>query len=189
MTVEEIFANLATHMKKGLMMHDQLATIFGFLNLSGYQKCHEYHYFEETYNYRCLQNFYLENYCKMILPQEQENWEVIPSNWLKHIKQDVDSNTKRAAIKDMTKIWVDWEKETKALLQNDYKELEEQGEIYAAFKIADFLKDVSNELRIAQEKQINLETFGYDITSIIEEQQFLYNKYKKMMKKIYEDDD
>ena len=40
MTVEEIFSLLSTHMAKGLMIHEQLATAFGFLNLCGYRKCH-----------------------------------------------------------------------------------------------------------------------------------------------------
>ena len=189
MTVEEIFSNLIAHMKKGLNMHNDLAMIFGFLNLKGYQKCHEYHYFEESRNYRDLQNFYLENYHKMVSIKEIEKIEVIPTSWFKHIKSDVDTNTKRSAIRDMTKIWVDWEKETKKLLESNYKELQEQGEIFAALKIANCLKDVAEELLIAEEKQIDCETFGYDITSIIEEQISLYKKYKKLINKIHEGDD
>ena len=56
MTSEEIFSHLSSHMIKGLMIHDQLASAYKFLNLCGYSKCHEYHYFEESRTYRCLQN-------------------------------------------------------------------------------------------------------------------------------------
>lgn len=35
-SVEEIFSKLASHMIEGLMMHDQLASYFLFLNLNGY---------------------------------------------------------------------------------------------------------------------------------------------------------
>ena len=57
-------------------------------------------------------------------------------------------------------------------------------EICAALKIKEFLKDVDNELIVAQKKYINLETIGYDIISIVEEQEDLYKKYDK---KIYKD--
>jgi len=34
---------------------------------------------------------------------------------------EVDTNTKRSAVKDSMKKWVDWEKETKVLLEASYK--------------------------------------------------------------------
>ena len=189
MTVEEIFSHLAAHMIKGLMIHDQIATAYGFLNLCGYKKCHEYHYFEESYNYRCLQDFYLNTYHKLIPEEKIENPAVIPSSWYKYSKIDVDANTKRSAVRDMMKKWVDWEQDTKTFLESSYKQLYDQNEICAALKIAALLKDVSKEWQYASEKHINLETSGYDISAIIAEQQPLCKKYWEKMKCIYEDDD
>lgn len=186
MTVEEIFSHLSAHMIKGLMIHDQFSSVYGFLNLCGYKKCHEYHYFEESFNYRCLQDYYLEHFGKLIPEEKISNPDVIPTNWYKYHRAEVDVNTKRAAIKDMMKKWVDWEKETKQLLQQSYKELYEMGEICAALKIAELLKDVSQELKYAEEKHINLETTGYDIGAIVGEQQSLCKKYWEKMKCIYE---
>ena len=117
----------------------------------------------------------------MIQEEEIEKVEIIPSNWFKHSKNEVDANTKRSAVKDFMKIWVDWETETKSVFQKFYKELYDMGEICAALTIKKFLEDVDKELNRAQMKYINLETIGYDINSIVKEQKDLYKKYKKLV--------
>ena len=189
MTVEEIFAQISTHMAKGLLIHNQISLLFGFLNFNGYQKCHEYHYYEESYNYRCLQNFFLSHYSKIIHETQVEEPNVIPQTWYKFSKADVDSNNKRSAVKDIMKKWVDWEKETKLLLQNSYKQLYELNELDGAFKVASFIQDVSEELANAQQEQISLESMGYDIVYMTDIQPTLYKLYYDKIKKIYEDDE
>ena len=189
MSVEEIFSELCAHMQKGVRLHDQFTTIYDFLNLKGYKKCHEYRCFEEHYGYRKLKNFYINNYQKIVIEKENKFEDIVPQNWYKHVKSDVDAGTKRSAIKDMMKLWIDWEQDTKNLLTKSYKELYELGEIYAALEISQYLNDVSMELIAAQQWQIDLESHGYDLTVIIPEQEALYKKYKKKMKQIYEDDE
>lgn len=189
MTVKEIFSALAAHMAHGLIFHNELSTIFGFLNLLGYQKLQEYRYFDETYNYRDLQDFYLDHYNKMIEPQTEEIKNIIPSRWYNYTKMEVDVGTKRSAIKDVMKEWINWEESTCTLLKQSYTNLLEQGEIFAALKIADYLKDTTNELQEAREKYINLESIGYDMVSIVEEQEELCKVYKKKIKHIYNEDD
>lgn len=183
--IEDIFSTLFAHMRKGVQMHNDLAYAFGFLNLLGYKKCHEYHMLEELHNYYEAKDFFLYNYSKMLIDENYEPVEIIPANWYKHSREDVDVNTKRSAIKDLTKIWVEWEKETKKLLEEKYKELYEMGEVLCAIKIAEMIKEVSEELKLAQEKQINLDSIGYDISLIVDEQSDLYDKYKEKIKSIW----
>ena len=188
MTVEEIFSKLVAHLREGLMFHKQLVQIYSFLNLCGYQKCQEYHYYEESYNCLCLRNFYMKHYYKLIPPQDVKNPELIPSSWYKYKKMDVDINTKRSSIKETLQKWVNWEESTKKLLEEDYIELYNMKEIAAALKIAELINDVSEELQRAQEKLINLSSSNFDMTLILEEQNDLYEKYKKKIKNIYKDD-
>ena len=178
MTMEEIFSKIAMHMIKGIMFHEQVANCYGFLSLEGYKECHEYHYYSEIINYRHLYHYSLDHCHKLIKLGEIEDPAIISSNWYKYTKTDVDVNTKRTAIRDLMKSWIEWERETKQLLENCYKELYELGEIAAAIKISCFIKDVCNELQHAEEKRIKLETIGYDINTIIQEQHDLYEKYK-----------
>lgn len=185
MTVEEIFSSLATHMIQGIMIHEQLANCYGFLSLDGYKMCHEYHYQHEICNYRCLYHYFLGNYNKLLPVDDISNPSIISSNWYKYTRSDVDINTKRNAIRDLTKTWVEWEKETKTLLEKSYKELYEQNEISAALKIACFLKDVEHELKHAENKRIALETIGYDMGDIMAEQKHLCKKYKDKIACLY----
>lgn len=166
-------------------MHNHMATLFGFLNLYGYQRCQEYHYYEESYNYRCLQNFFLSHYKKMIYEQDSEKVDIIPMNWYKYNKNDVNSSDSRSTIQNIMKKWITWEQDTKNLLQASYKELYQLGEINAALKIAEILKDVCQELKLAEQKLINFEMMNYDMISIIDEQQHFYKKYSKKIKQIY----
>lgn len=189
MTIEEIFSNISTHMAKGLLIHNQMASLYGFLNLKGYQKCHEYHYYEETCNYRHLQNFFLSHCNKMIHENSIEQPDIIPNNWYKFTKKEVDVNNKRSAVKDLMKKWVEWEKETKTLLELSYKQLYELNEINCAIEIMYFIKDVGKELVDAQETYINLESMGYDIVYIIDRQPDLYTQYCKKIKEIHEGDE
>lgn len=189
MTPEETFSTILAQKAKGVMIHDQLASIFNFLNLHGYKKCHEYHYLSESYDYRSLYDFYLDNYHCLIPNQVINSPQIIPSNWFKHKKEEVDVNTKRAGIKDAVKKWVDWEQETKELLESSYKNLYEENEIFASLKIAKCIEEVGEELLEAQKLLINLDTIGYDISLIVDNQDAIYNKYHKKIKKLYGDDE
>ena len=188
MTVDEIFNKLAAHLEKGLIIHNQIADGFGFLNLIGYQKCHEYHYFEESKNYRAFNAFYLVNYYKMIKYEPTDNPQIVPQNWYKYSKTDVDVSTKKNGIRELLKKWVDWEKETQDLLAACYKELYGINELAAAFYLQELIAEVSDELRGAQEKFINLEAMNYDLSQIVSEQEQLYEKYNEKIKHLYEDD-
>lgn len=168
-------------------MHNDMATLFGFLNLYGYQKCQEYHYYEESYNYRELQNFFLSYYKKMIDEDVWEKIDIIPSGWHKYNKNDVDSSNNRSTIQNIMKKWVAWEEDTKNLLQASYKQLYQLGEINAALKIAELIKDVCEELNWANQKLINFEITNYDLVAIVDEQQYFYKKYNKKIKQIYKD--
>ena len=182
MTVEEIFAALAAHMAKGIQIHNAIAAAFGFLNLHGFQRCHEYHFLEESKSFRALQNFYLDTYHKVIPIGAIEAVDIIPTNWYKHIIADVDINTKRNGIKELMKKWVNWEQETQNLWKVSYTNLYSLGEVFAAIKIGYFLEDNALELSNAYKEQNNLETIDYDMSVIIENQDALYHHYSQKIK-------
>lgn len=114
-----------------------------------------------------------------------EQMKVIPSSWFKYDQFEVDNGTKRNAIRDMMKQWIDWEKSTKDLLQRMYKEMCDLNDIAGATKIEEVLCDVCEELKNAEKKWLKLETIGYDIGLIMDEQEALYNKYCNKIKKLF----
>lgn len=184
MIVEEIFTKLKNHMLEGMVFHDQLARYYDFLNLKGYKRCHEFHYFEETIGYRKLCRYFMNHYNMFIPYDDMDNPQVIPESWYRYTRQEVDPGTKKTAIKTGVEKWVKWEKATKQLYQDMYHELISIGEVAAAKKVAEYVCDVDCELKYAERKHIDLETIGYDLPTIVMEQHELHEKYRKMLEKI-----
>lgn len=188
MTVDEIFSKLAAHMAKGVSIHNYMVSAFNFLGLKGFAKSQEYHYYEETKNYREFLNYYLNNYYKIVVEERTEIPEIIPTNWYKYMKMDVDISTKKNGTRDIFRKWIAWETETKKLLEVSYQELYELKEIAAAIQVLYLIEDVEKELRGAQEQLIDLEAINFDMSQIVAEQQSLYDLYKEKIKNLYEDD-
>ena len=186
MTVEEIFSGLNAHMIKGMMIHEHLANYYDFLGLKGYKRCHEYHYLDESINHRKLNRYYINHFNKLIPESKIDDPDVIPDGWYRYTRQDVDSNTKRNAVKTGLEKWVMWERETKKLYERMYKELMDIDEVAAAMFVKGMICDVDCELKKAERYHLNKIATAYDIVDIIEEQKSKHDKYKKMMEKIGE---
>lgn len=184
-TVAEVFAKIKAHMLEGMVMHDEMARYYSFLNLKGYEKCHEYHYAEETKNYRNLCRYYMEHHNTFIphLPMNQPD--VIPEGWRNAKRKDVDKGTKQAGVKAGMSKWVEWEKKTKELFSDMYFSLVEIGEAAAAEEIARYVRDVDDELKCAESKHLTLESIGYDLSTIVSEQDMLYEKYRSKLANIF----
>ena len=186
MTVEEIFKELSEHMIKGFMIHEKLANYYDFLSLKGYKRLHEYYYLEESCMYRKLCRYYINHYDKLIPESSFDDPEVIPVNWYRYSRHDVDVSSKRNAVKTGIAKWVDWEKETKKLYQNMYKELMDLGEVAAAQFIGEYVCAVDYELKKAERCQLNRVSTDYDIVSITQDQHDLHDKYKHKVKEVGE---
>ena len=177
MTIEEIFGKISAHMVEGLMLHSQMAEYYEFLGLDGYSQCHEYHYLCESRSYHKIIIDYIKCYNKLLPVSAAEDPGIIPASWRKYARTDVDTNTKRNAVKTGLEKWVTWERESKQLYEQMYQELMNLGEIATAQKILDLVKDVSEELKVAEQYHLNKRATDYDIVDIIEEQECKKDKY------------
>lgn len=184
MTIEEIYSQIANHMIKGMMIHEQLANYYDFLGLGGYKRCHEYHYLKETCSYRSVCRYFINHHNKLIPETPIDNPEMIPASWYNYSRQDVDASTKRNAVKNGLTEWVKWETETKDFYEHMYAEAMKLEEVASACKIKELIMDTDRELKKAQRYHINKMAADYDMTYIIEEQDEMHDKYKCKMKKI-----
>lgn len=182
MTADEIFLKLNSHMIEGIMLHDQLASYYDFLDLPGYKRCHKYHAQHEMKARRKLLEYYTCHYGHSAPEVQAADPRVIPSNWSGHTRRDVDANTKRKAVREAFTKWYDWEKSTKELYQRAYKSLFELGEVAAALRIGKLIKDVDCELKDLENEAIKLTSLDYDLDFIYECQHKIHSKYKHMMK-------
>lgn len=180
MPVEEIFSEIVNHMAEGILYHRSFYKAYDFLGLFGFAQCQTYHAIEETESYHKLLHYFSTHYHKLLQDKEIKSPELIPSNWYKYTTMDVDAGTKRSAIRELMTKWISWEKETKNLYQTMRQKLYEIGEIAAALEIDKLIIDVSEELKHAEKQFIKLESIGYDLPTIIDWQQPMYKKYKKV---------
>ena len=184
MELKEIYSGIVSHMIKGMMVHAQMADYYDFLGLQGYKRCHEYHFLKETCAYRGVSRYFI-NHHDMLIPDERiENPNVIPESWFNHKREDVDSSTKKNAIKAGLTKWVEWERDTKAFYQQMYQELINLGEIASACKVKELIVDVDCELKKAERYWLNKEAMSYDMPTIISEQKKKHDKYKKKCEKM-----
>lgn len=184
MTVEEVFATLNSHMVTGLMLHDQLAEYYDFLNLHGYKRCHEYHAIKEFALRRTLVRYYINHYNRLLPETAVEDPNVLPNSWRAYERKQVDAGTKKRAIRDGMAKWEDWETSTKALYEKSYTQLCELGEIAAACKIKELLMGVDQELKCATRNSIKLASIDYDLPTIYLCQDELHEKYANKSKDI-----
>lgn len=182
MTVEEIFNQLAQHMVKGLMIHSQMADYFNFLGFRGFKKCHEYHFFEENCNYKRIVNYYIKHYNKLVTDLPVDSPEIIPKDWYKYNRFDVTIAIKRNSVQAGFDKWLEWEKETKAVLQRSYKELIDLGETASAIELERYIKDVDREIIDAEKVILEFKSRDYNMSDIMDMQNAWYKKYEKKMK-------
>ena len=186
MTIEEIYSSLASHMILGMMTHQHLANYYDFLGLKGYRKCHQYHYLKQTCEYRKLCRDYINSFNKLIMQSNINPPSIIPSNWYRYTRFDVDPDTKQKAVKNGLQLWVSWETQTKKLYENMYSEAMNIGQVAAALTIKGMIQDVDKELKEAEQYHLNKKALNYDLYDIISDQECQYQEYKKRYKKIRE---
>lgn len=104
MDVSELFIELLEHLQQGINFHEQATNYFSFLTLRGYEKCQEYHYYEEIRNYRKLYNYYINNYCKLLKLSYPKHSDLIDSGLYKYTREQLDTNTIRVGAHDYARL-------------------------------------------------------------------------------------
>lgn len=187
MTSEEVFSQIGQHMIEGLMVHSQLADYFAFLGFKGFQKCHEYHFFEESWNYKKIASYYMNHYHRILLERRFNNPDIIPEDWYKYSRDAVSIDTKKIGIQAGFERWINWEQKTKQFYQQMYQELMNIGEFAGAIELAKYIVDVDNELADAEMQNLEYSAMDYSLTDITLEQDKMKKEYSKKMKGIFED--
>ena len=106
--VAEIFSDISAHQIKGLMVHSQLSDYYRFLGLNCYADCHKERFESESKGWRKLADYYIEHFNKLIVEKAIDDPAVIPADWFKVSRLDVDTSTKRRAVERGMQTWVEW---------------------------------------------------------------------------------
>ena len=166
MTIDDIFAAIAVHMKEGILFHDYLSICYDFIGITKYAKDHSQHYMEESKGYRSLLHYYCSHYHKLLKLKEPVAPTPIPESWYRYDTFQVDVKTKMATIEELTTKWVDWERATKKLYSEMYCAALEIKDAAAAIYIDKLVTDVTKELKQAEQLLIDLQSINYDLPTI-----------------------
>ena len=150
--MEEIFAKLKAHMLEGMVFHDEMSRYYDFLSLCDYRDEHKKRYEEETKGYQRLCEYYMHHYNKLLPNLPMNRPDEIPDSWYMYKRQDVDTNTRKNAVRSGMQKWVEWESETKDLYEEMCGELLNNGEIASACFISKYITDVDHELAEATDQ-------------------------------------
>lgn len=182
--MDKICTAIAQMLLQGVMIHQQFITYYDFLGLQGYKTCQYYHYLEESSRYEDFVLTYI-NYTNKIIPIHYINTDsifIVPDNWYKYTREDIDTGTKQSAIKTGYQKWLKWERDIKVFLEQKYVELINLKQVSLALKIQQYINEVNQQIKQIQEDYLNLKTINYDLSVIAEKQWYLKEKYMKKIK-------
>lgn len=181
MSCMEIYAEVSKHMTTALYFHTCMSDYFCFIGLHGFKRIHELQYFEEALSRRKLHRKVLDMHNKLIQMRGHDKVEVIPDEWYKHTRMDIDDNILAKFVKSAFKQYKDWEEQTKEFYQNVCCVFLEKGKIADYNLMMCYLEEVQHELKKIYRLCEELNGVGYDVLYIIDIQNRIHEKYKKKM--------
>ena len=162
-----VFSVIRSHMLEGLMFHDQMYNAFLFLRLYEFAKDHKNHYKEENKSFKKLNKYYITHRNMLIEEINPNISSIIPQDLYKKTRFDIDNNEFQKHVAYLIDEWVDWERKTKELYTEGYNKLVESGFAAESEFIMKLVKDVDNELAVAESLQLELEAMKYDVIEIM----------------------
>lgn len=184
MTAIEILSEIHTHQIKGVMLHDEIATVYDFMALRGYKRMHEYQALQEFVNARSTSRYAVNHLNQMLIDGNPTIAKITPSGWKSATRFDVNENDRKTWVKEYFKKWRAWEQETKAFYQTKFKDLMALGAVSCANKVNELIKDVDCELKKLEREYLAIASAGFDMLFIAERQNEIHDKYEAMEKEI-----
>lgn len=178
----QLYGELNKRMTTALMFHSEMSDYFNFMGLHGFKRMHEYQYFNESIGKRKLNRTYLDLHNMLISERGHEKVEVIPEDWYKHTRMDIDDSIVSKHTRLALKTYMEWEEETKQLLEDICHVMLDRGKITDYKVMACYLEDVTCELKKIYRLIEELNNVAYDVLYIMEKQKEIHDCYKEKMK-------
>lgn len=187
-TPDEIFETILRHEAKGCAFHDKMMDLFGFLNLDGFKKMHEYQYIAETMELRQTKCYILDN-LGMLIDYEIDTTGLgfIPEQWYDDMRHDISPKTRRDYIMYAFKLYKDWEYETRNLFSFAANELMDLNRVADFKEVTEKVEDDNEEIKHLEKLCLKLDAADWDMSYILGMQEELEMKYSKKLEKLFEE--
>lgn len=174
---EEVYAAINSRQLTALMFHSEMADLFGFLNLKGFQDMHEHQYLAESACYRALRNFYMTQYGKVLQEDDPEIIEVFPEDWYNYKRSDVTPEIRRQAVQVALEQYLEWEEDTKECYEHYASLLMSWGKNMDYSKVNKMIQEVSEEIKRIERMHADLKSVQFNLDHIMTTQAKLSRKY------------
>jgi hypothetical protein len=170
MTLKEIYTALANRMVGAIMIHSQLVQIFAFVDLLPDMRKQESQLQEETHDYSELNKYYIQHHHNILIADNPPQIDILNLGLLKKSSDELSTEDKMYLIKYGMKEWIEWERKSKVIYEDSYRELLDISEVASADFVSRFVRDVDLELKEAEKIFRVREGIDWDLSAIYDKQ-------------------
>lgn len=170
MTALEIFTHLSDRMVGAMMTHTQLTELFTFLDLKEDAKRQKKQLHEETDGLLKLEKYFAQHHHMLITAENPPQVDMLNVVMLKDENSKLSPDDRVYLIQYGMKEWIKWEKESKIMYEDAYRNLLDISEVAAAEFVMQYVKDVDKELRDAEFFYRTRDAIDWDLPTIYDKE-------------------
>ena len=173
-----VYAAINARQLTALMFHSEMADLFAFLTLKGFQDMHEYQYLVESAGYRAVRNYYMTQYGKLLQEDDPHPIDVFPEDWYRYKRSDVTPEIRRQAVQVALEQYLDWEKETKDRYTQYASLLMSWTKTADHAKVSKMIHEVDEEIKNLERMHADFKSTRFSMDHIMSTQTKLTRKYE-----------
>jgi hypothetical protein len=170
MTTHNIFTKLPNRMVGAMMTHTQLTELFNFIDLKSDAKRQKKQLHEETDGLLKLEKYAAQHHHILITSNNPQQVDILNIGMLKQQNDELSPDNKIYLIQYALKEWIEWEKKSKIIYEDAYRNLVDMSEIAAADFVLQYVRDVDKELRDAELLYRVRDAIDWDLATIYDKQ-------------------
>lgn len=170
MTTHNVFTKLANRMVGAMMVHTQLTELFNFIDLEADAKRQKKQLHEETDGLLKLEKYAAQHHHILITSDNPPQVDILNFDILERPNDKLSPDDKIHLIQYALKEWIEWEKKSKVIYEDSYRNLIDMSEIATADFVLQYVRDVDKELRDAEFLYRVRDAIDWDLPTIYDKQ-------------------
>lgn len=183
MELMEIYSKISDRQVQTLMFHKESSNMFDFMSMRGYKRWHETIAFKEFAEMFGVDRYAINHQNKLIPSMETKSPRIIPSEWFRATRYDVTESTRKQYTLNNFDTWSKWEKETKSMLSEFYRDLTAMNMVADACKVKELLDTSDYTLKCVEREILSLKS-NYEEMKGCYYQEVTHDKYADELKEI-----
>lgn len=168
--MHEIFKKLSNRMVGAMMIHTQLTELFNFIDLEPDAKRQKKQLHDESDGLLKLEKYAAQHHHILITSDNPPQVDILNLGMLKEPNDKLSPDNKIYLIQYAMKEWIEWERESKIIYEDAYRNLVDMSEIATADFVLQYVKDVDKELKAAEMLYRVRDAIDWDLSTIYEDQ-------------------